>query len=78
MSIVGEGGAQAAGVRCAPACIRREEVGQYLETQYPVQTGVGAGRSADTGIDGDPSADGTGEDQSAAVSNPTAPLNRYR
>src|SRR3954451_13653158 len=69
VSIVGEGGAQAAGSRCAPvAGIRREEVEQYLEAQYPVQLGMGAGRSADTRTDGDPSADGAGEDQSAAVS----------
>src|SRR5688500_16296915 len=64
----GEAGGQAAGRRCAPAGIKVGRGRKYLEAQYPVQIGVGTGRSASTGIDGGPSADGTGEDRSAAVS----------
>jgi len=41
---------------------RWDEVGQYFEAQYPVQIGVGTGRSANTGTDGGAAADGTGKD----------------
>jgi hypothetical protein len=45
-----------------------EEVGKYLDAEYPISNGLDAGRRADTGADGGAAADGTGEGGHAPVS----------